>query len=74
MAAAYFVHLARNHPFVEGNERIALMTAIVFLGLDGLRLEADPEALLDLVLDAAQRKVSKAQVAVFFESNTGPWS
>lgn len=72
MAAAYLIHLAQNHPFLDGNERIALMTAIVFLGLNGRRLEAEPSALLQLVLDAAQRNVSKAQVAVFFESNTSP--
>lgn len=34
-AAAYLFHIARNHPFVGGNERTALMCALVFLGLNG---------------------------------------
>ncbi len=70
MGAAYLVHLARNRPFVDGNKRIALMTCIVFLGLNGRRLEADPAELLQLVLDVAQRNASRAQVAVFLEANT----
>ena len=44
MAAAYLFHLARNHPFVDGIKRTALMCALVFLGLNGYRLEAGPDA------------------------------
>jgi len=49
MAAAYLFHLARNHPFADGNKRTALMCALVFLGLNGQRLRADPAALYSLV-------------------------
>jgi death on curing protein len=42
MAAAYLFHVARNHPLVDGNKRTALMCALVFLGLNGQRLDADP--------------------------------
>ena len=41
MAAAYLFHVARNHPFVDGNKRTALMCALVFLGLNGQRLDVD---------------------------------
>jgi death on curing protein len=34
-AAAYLFHLSRNHPFVDGNERTASMTALAFLGTNG---------------------------------------
>ncbi|MCA9233325.1 MAG: type II toxin-antitoxin system death-on-curing family toxin [Chromatiaceae bacterium] len=43
LAAAYSYGLARNHPFVDGNKRIALTIAAVFLELNGLTLNA-PEA------------------------------
>src|SRR5205823_12525001 len=33
MAAAYLFHLARNHPFIDGNKRAALASALVFLEL-----------------------------------------
>ena len=43
MAAAYLFHLAQNHPFVDGNKRIALTIAAIFLELNGFTLNA-PEA------------------------------
>lgn len=65
MAAAYLYHLARNHPFVDGNKRTALMCALVFLGLNGQRLEAEPEALHDLVVGVAEGRIDKSDVSVF---------
>jgi death-on-curing protein len=69
MAAAYLFHLARNHPFVDGNKRTALMCALVFLGLNGCRLDADPAALHALVDGVAAGGVDKAQTAVFSRQN-----
>lgn len=43
LAAAYSYGLARNHPFVDGNKRVALTVAAVFLELNGYALDA-PEA------------------------------
>jgi death-on-curing protein len=43
LAAAYSYDLARNHPFVDGNKRIALTIAAVFLELNDYSLDA-PEA------------------------------
>jgi death-on-curing protein len=65
MAAAYLFHLARNHPFVDGNKRTALMCALVFLGLNGERLRADPDDLYSLVVGVAAGEVDKAEVSVF---------
>lgn len=65
MAAAYLFHLARNHPFVDGNKRTALMCALVFLGLNDQRLEADPDSLHALVDGVAAGSVDKAAVSVF---------
>jgi death-on-curing protein len=65
MAAAYLFHLAKNHPFVDGNKRTALMTAIVFLGLSGQALVAPPDELTDLVIGVADGSVTKSDVAVF---------
>jgi death-on-curing protein len=65
MAAAYPFHLARNHPFVDGNKRTALMCALVFLGLNGARLLADPDDLYSLVDGVAAGEIDKAEVSVF---------
>lgn len=40
LAAAYAFGLAKNHPFVDGNKRIAFATAVMFLELNGYRFEA----------------------------------
>ena len=72
MAAAYLFHLARNHPFVDGNKRTALICALVFLGLNGQRLDADPDPLYDLVEGVASGQVDKAEVAVFLRVHSLP--
>ena len=58
-------HLVRNHPFVDGNKRTALMCALVFLGLNGSRLDAEPDALYRMVDGVASGEVDKADVSVF---------
>lgn len=70
MAAAYLFHIARNHPFVDGNKRTALMCAIVFLGLNGWSLLSDPDELFELVDGIARGDLDKAQAAVFFKRSS----
>ncbi len=41
MAAALFESLLMDHPFVDGNKRVALFATDVFLRLNGWRLEVD---------------------------------
>ncbi|MGB5830810.1 MAG: type II toxin-antitoxin system death-on-curing family toxin [Thiohalocapsa sp.] len=40
LAASYSYGLARNHPFIDGNKRVALTVAAVFLELNGYSLDA----------------------------------
>ncbi len=68
MAAAYLFHIARNHPFVDGNKRTALMCALVFLGLNGQKLRADADELYELIDGLAAGDVDKAGVAVFLRT------
>ena len=37
LAAAYAYGIARNHPFVDGNKRTALVASLTFMELNGLR-------------------------------------
>ena len=67
MAAAYLFHLARNHPFVDGNKRAALASALVFLELNGASVDAPDAALVELVVRVATGDASKAEAAMFFE-------
>lgn len=38
MAAAYHFHLCQDHPFHDGNKRVAVMAALVFLDVNGAKL------------------------------------
>lgn len=72
MAAAYLFHIIRNHPFVDGSKRTGLIAALAFLGLNGLQLDAESEAVLDLVMGVAAGRVAKAEVAVFLQEHSRP--
>ena len=66
MAAAYLFHLCKNHPFVDGNKRIAAATALLFLGLNGVSHQIDPTEFGDLTLAIAAGAQDKdAAVALF---------
>lgn len=53
IAAAYLFYLCRNHPFVDGNKRVCMTSAIVYLRLNGVEPAPDSEAWERLVLDVA---------------------
>jgi death on curing protein len=67
MAAAYLFHISRNHPFVDGNKRTAIAAALTFLEMNGVGIDADENALYDLVIGVATGKLTKADAAVFFQ-------
>ena len=70
MAAAYLFHIAKNHPFLDGNKRTALAAAIAFLGINGWVMDADPDELAETVLGVAGGTITKSALAVFFEQHT----
>lgn len=43
MAAALFESLIMNHPFVDGNKRVAFFAADIFLRLNGYKLKVDAQ-------------------------------
>jgi death-on-curing protein len=43
MAAALFESLIMNHPFVDGNKRIAFFATDIFLRLNGFKIRVDPD-------------------------------
>ena len=43
MAAALFESLIMNHPFVDGNKRVAFFATDIFLRLNGYRLKVEPK-------------------------------
>ena len=53
IGAAYPYYLCRNHAFNDGNKRVAMIAAIVFLRLNGIETQADSEDWEKLMLDLA---------------------
>ena len=66
MAAAYHYHLCANHPFVDGNKRVAVTAAEVFLLANGLELHCTDHELEEITLGIASSLVAKEQVAEFY--------
>jgi death-on-curing protein len=71
MAAAYLFHIARNHPFIDGNKRTGAVASVVFLLMNGIELHADEDSFEKMVLSTAEGKSDKAAVARFFREYSG---
>ena len=71
MAAAYLFHLAKNHPFVDGNKRVAAAVALLFLGFNGVEHDIDETALGDLTLAVAAGVKGKDDAVEFFRQALG---
>ncbi|BCW87047.1 hypothetical protein sos41_01730 [Alphaproteobacteria bacterium SO-S41] len=63
LAAAYAFGLARNHPFVDGNKRIAGIAAETFLALHGFSLEADDADFVLTILSLAAGDLAEVELA-----------
>jgi death-on-curing protein len=69
LAAAYGYGVARNHPFVDGNKRTALLAMYTFLGLNGVDFivpEADAAA---MILSLAAGEVGEESLARWIRDN-----
>ncbi len=68
MAAAYLYHLVMNHPSVDGNKRVGLESALIFLEVNDALLDANDDELVDLVLKTTAGRVGKPEIAEFFRT------
>lgn len=69
MAAAYAYHIAKNHPFVDGNKRAALMCAGAFLRMNGWDLVSEGVEAADAMLLMVEGALDKAGCAVWLETH-----
>jgi death-on-curing protein len=66
-AAASLFHLCANRAFVDGNKRVAVASAEVFLLINGSELSANDDEIEELTLGVVDSQLSKDQVIEFFE-------
>jgi len=70
IAAAYAFHLAENQPFIDGNKRTAVTTAIIFLEGNGVPTSAlTNDQLYDAMIAIAEKRLDKAGLATVFRTH-----
>jgi death-on-curing protein len=70
-AVAYLYHIARNHPFLDGNKRAAAMAAIVFLHVNGAPRLPEPDELEHATLAIAAGQMSKEDAVQWMRTRVG---
>ena len=68
LAAAYGHGLAADHPFNDGNKRIAFVTTAVFLGLNGWEIEAPEDEVVTAMLALAAGELGEEELASWLRS------
>lgn len=69
LAAAYGYGLARNHAFVDGNKRIAFMTMMIFLRINGVRISPSQPQATAIMLELAAGSVGEDGLARWIRDN-----
>ena len=69
LAASYAFGIARNHPFVDGNKRTALVVSETFLALNGHMLDCDDVELVTTFLALAAGELTVEALAAWFREH-----
>jgi death-on-curing protein len=71
MAATYLNSIALNHPFIDGNKRTALASALTFLFINGYEIdEMHDEELADTTIDLITHKITKTDFVQHLKSRS----
>jgi death-on-curing protein len=69
LAAAYAFGLIKNHAFVDGNKRIAFISMVAFLRMNGIAFKPDQAQSTAIVLATAAGDVSEQSLARWIRDN-----
>lgn len=69
LAAAYAFGIARNHPFIDGNKRTALVASFTFLYLNGWVMMSSQIENVQTFLGLASGTLLEDQLAAWFKQN-----
>jgi death on curing protein len=72
LAAAYGFGLATSHPYSDGNKRVAFLTMVVFLGLNGWDFEAPESEVVSTMLAVAAGRCSEPELAEWLRKYISP--
>ena len=68
LAATYAYALTQNHPFADGNKRVALTVAGVFLELNGFRLDASEQDATQATRALSSREIDEVEFATWLRT------
>jgi death-on-curing protein len=69
-AAALMESLVKNHPFIDGNKRTAIISAAIFLQMNGYLLKASHNELVDFAVLVAAGQADFNYEVAWFKKNT----
>jgi death-on-curing protein len=69
-AAAYGFHVCRNHHFVDGNKRVALVLMDIFLDRNGWTLSASMQDAYSMMIELAAGSITKPQLAAWLKKHS----
>lgn len=70
LAASYAFGIVRNHPFADGNKRMAFLATYVFLRLNGWRMTATEAEATTIILSLATGQMSESDFATWLCNNS----
>jgi len=68
MAAAYGFHIAENQPFLDGNKRTALSSALVFLDVNSVEILDESMKLYEAMIAIAEKRMDKYGLATLLKT------
>ena len=69
LASAYAFGIARNHPFLDGNKRAALLSVVVFLGLNDIDFAADQAESVVIIQGLAAGEIAEEGLTRWIRDN-----
>jgi len=69
-AAAYGFHVCKNHPFVDGNKRVAFVLMDIFLQKNGWEIVAKEDEAYLMMMSLASGKLSKTQLSRWLKEHS----
>jgi len=69
-AAAYGFHICKNHPFVDGNKRVAFVLMDIFLQKNGWAVASTEEEAYRTMMDLASGKLTKSQLSNWLKEHS----
>jgi death-on-curing protein len=70
LGATYAVAISSNHPFIDGNKRMAFMALGQFLLDNGVMLTADPDDATKIMMSVARSEAGIAELAAWLRDRT----